>query len=94
MPGAAGRAVYARRMRAAVCHRFGEPLVVEEVALARPRRGEVRVRLAACAVCHSDVAYASGAWGGPLPAVYGHEAAGIVEEAGQERLGSCRATAS
>jgi Zn-dependent alcohol dehydrogenase len=74
-------------MRAAVCHRFGEPLVVEEIALARPGRGEVRVRLAACAVCHSDVAYASGAWGGPLPAVYGHEAAGTVEEAGDEAGG-------
>jgi S-(hydroxymethyl)glutathione dehydrogenase / alcohol dehydrogenase len=67
-------------VRAAVCIRFGEPLVVEEVELAPPGAGEVRVRLAACAVCHSDVAYASGAWGGALPAVYGHEAAGIVEE--------------
>lgn len=69
-------------MRAAVCHAFGEPLVVEEVELAAPRDGEVHVRLAACAVCHSDVAYASGAWGGALPAVYGHEAAGTVEAVG------------
>lgn len=69
-------------MQAAVCHEFGEPLVVEEVELDRPRPGEVRVRVAACAVCHSDVAYASGAWGGSVPAIYGHEAAGVVEEAG------------
>jgi Zn-dependent alcohol dehydrogenase len=69
-------------VRAAVCHAFGEPLVVEDVELDPPRAGEVRVRVAACAVCHSDVAYASGAWGGRLPAVYGHEAAGIVEEVG------------
>jgi S-(hydroxymethyl)glutathione dehydrogenase / alcohol dehydrogenase len=69
-------------VRAAVCRAFGEPLVVEEVELDPPRADEVRVRVAACAVCHSDVAYASGAWGGSLPAVYGHEAAGIVEEAG------------
>jgi Zn-dependent alcohol dehydrogenase len=69
-------------VQAAVCRGFGEPLVVEEVELASPRGDEVRVRVSACAICHSDVAYASGAWGGSLPAVYGHEAAGVVEEAG------------
>jgi Zn-dependent alcohol dehydrogenase len=69
-------------VKAAVCHGFGEPLVVEELELDAPRPGEVRVRVAACAICHSDVAYASGAWGGDLPAVYGHEAAGVVEEVG------------
>ena len=67
-----------------MCHAFGEPLVVEEVELDAPRRGEVRVSVAACAVCHSDVAYASGAWGGSVPAVYGHEAAGVVEEVGPD----------
>ena len=69
-------------MRAAVCRAFGAPLTIEEVTLAPPRAGEVRVRVAACAICHSDIAYADGAWGGTLPAVYGHEAAGIVEEVG------------
>ena len=69
-------------VKAAVCHGFGEPLVVEELELDPPRPGEVRVRVAACSICHSDVAYASGAWGGGLPAVYGHEAAGVVEEVG------------
>ena len=68
--------------RAAVCHRFGEPLTVEDVALATPREGEVRVRLEACAVCHSDVAYAAGAWGGTVPTVLGHEACGLVADAG------------
>jgi S-(hydroxymethyl)glutathione dehydrogenase/alcohol dehydrogenase len=71
-------------VKAAVCRAFGEPLVVEEVELDPPRADEVRVRVAACAVCHSDVAYASGAWGGLLPAIYGHEAAGVVEEVGGE----------
>ena len=42
----------------------------------------MRVRIAACAICHSDIHYAEGAWGGDLPAVYGHEAAGVVEELG------------
>jgi S-(hydroxymethyl)glutathione dehydrogenase / alcohol dehydrogenase len=68
--------------RAAVCHRFGEPLVLEEVSLDDPRDGEVRVRLEACAICHSDVAYADGAWGGSVPTVLGHEACGLVAETG------------
>ena len=69
-------------MKAAVCRAFGEKLTIEEVNLAPPRAGEVRVRVAACAICHSDILYADGAWGGTLPAVYGHEAAGVVEEVG------------
>jgi len=68
--------------RAAVCHRFGDPMTVEEVALASPGEGEVRVRLEACAICQSDVAYAAGAWGGRVPVVLGHEACGLVAEAG------------
>jgi S-(hydroxymethyl)glutathione dehydrogenase/alcohol dehydrogenase len=69
-------------VRAAVCYEFGRPLVVEEILLDRPRAGEVGVRLAACAICHSDIASIEGVWGGKLPAVYGHEAAGVVEEVG------------
>jgi Zn-dependent alcohol dehydrogenase len=69
-------------MKAAVCRAFGEPLAIEEVDLAPPGPGEIRVKVAACAICHSDIHYAEGAWGGDLPAVYGHEAAGLVEETG------------
>ena len=65
-------------IRAAVCHAFGAPLVVEEVMLRPPGPGEVRVRIDACAICHSDILFAEGGWGGYLPAVYGHEAAGRV----------------
>ena len=68
--------------RAAVCHAFGQPLSIEEVTLDPPAEGEVRVGISACAVCHSDVAYADGAWGGPLPAVFGHEACGVIAETG------------
>jgi len=68
--------------RAAVCHAFSQPLTVEEVTLDPTGPEEVRVRVTACAICHSDVAYAAGAWGGQLPAVFGHEACGIVAEAG------------
>jgi Zn-dependent alcohol dehydrogenase len=60
-------------VKAAVCHGFGEPLVVEDIELDPPGRGEVRVRVAACAVCHSDVAYASGAWGGQGAVLAGAE---------------------
>lgn len=69
-------------MRAAVCRAFGAPLAIEELAIAPPGPGEVAVAVEACAVCHSDIAYAAGAWGGALPAVYGHEAAGRVTATG------------
>jgi NDMA-dependent alcohol dehydrogenase len=69
-------------MKAAVCYEFGKPLVVEEVDIAPPKTGEIKVKLVACAICHSDIHYMEGAWGGTLPAVYGHEAAGIVKEVG------------
>ena len=69
-------------MRAAVCRAFGEPLVIEDLVLDPPQAGELRVKIAACAICHSDIHYADGSWGGTLPAVYGHEAAGEVIETG------------
>ncbi len=69
-------------MKAAVCYEFGKPLVVEEIELDPPEAGEVKVRLAACAICQSDIHYMNGAWGGTLPLVLGHEAAGIVEAVG------------
>jgi len=75
------------RIRAAVCHEFGKTLSVEEVALAAPTGREAEVTLSACAICHSDITYASGAWGGALPAVYGHEAAGHVTAVGPEATG-------
>lgn len=69
-------------IKAAVCHEFGAPLVLEEVDLRAPEMGEIEVTLDACAICHSDISYAGGAWGGSLPAVYGHEAAGRVTAVG------------
>ncbi|MCB1366228.1 MAG: Zn-dependent alcohol dehydrogenase [Rhodobacteraceae bacterium] len=69
-------------MKAAICREFNKPLVIEEVNLRPPLAGEVEVRLAAVAICHSDILYAEGAWGGSLPAVFGHEAAGHVVAVG------------
>ncbi len=69
-------------MRAAVCRSFGAPLEIADIELRPPGPGEVEVAIAACAVCHSDLHAMDGAWGGYLPAVYGHEAAGHVTATG------------
>jgi len=69
-------------MKAAVCNEFGQPLIIENIDIADPGPGQVRVRLSACAICHSDILYCDGAWGGDLPAVFGHEAAGIIDIVG------------
>ncbi len=70
------------QITAAVCHSFGAPLTLEQVTLRAPGAGEIEVTLGAVAVCHSDISFAAGLWGGVLPAVYGHEAAGTVTAAG------------
>ena len=69
-------------VKAAVCRRFGAPLTIEDVTLSAPGAGEVMIRLKACGICHSDITFAEGGWGGDLPMVLGHEAAGIVEAVG------------
>lgn len=70
-------------VKAAVCHEFGAPLSIEEVELRAPIKGEVEVKLDACAICFSDISYLDGGWGGTLPAVYGHEAAGRIVALGE-----------
>ncbi|MCB1394752.1 MAG: Zn-dependent alcohol dehydrogenase [Rhodobacter sp.] len=70
-------------MKAAVCREFGKPLTIEEVVLRDPGPGEIRVRVGAVAICHSDIGYLDGAWHSVLPAVYGHEAAGTVLATGE-----------
>lgn len=70
-------------MKAAVCYAFDQPLTVEEIDIDPPQQGEVKIRLAATAICHSDVHLIRGEWGGKLPVVAGHEAAGIVDAVGE-----------
>jgi S-(hydroxymethyl)glutathione dehydrogenase/alcohol dehydrogenase len=70
-------------MKAAVCREFKKPLVIEDIKLAEPGPNDIKVKIKACGICHSDIHYIDGAWGGTLPAVYGHEGAGIVEEVGR-----------
>lgn len=69
-------------MKAAVCRDFGKPLTIEDVHLDLPHAGEVRVQVKACGICQSDTHSIEGAWGGVLPAIFGHEAAGVVEAVG------------
>jgi len=71
-----------KTVRAAVCREFGAPLSIEEITVAPPGPGQVKVAVEACAICHSDIHFIDGAWGGRLPAIYGHEAAGTVAEVG------------
>ena len=71
-------------MRAAILEEVGKPLVVyDDVELAGPKQGEVRVRIGATGVCHSDLSFQNGTLPWPLPAVLGHEAAGEVLEIGE-----------
>ena len=70
-------------MKAAVCYEIGKPLVVEEVSIDAPRQGEVKVKLAATAVCHSDIHVIKGEIPGKLPFIAGHESAGYIEEVGE-----------
>lgn len=69
-------------VKAAICRDFKQALSVEDITLDAPQANEVSVKLAACAICHSDIFYMDGAWGGVLPAVYGHEASGTIEAVG------------
>jgi S-(hydroxymethyl)glutathione dehydrogenase/alcohol dehydrogenase len=71
------------RMRACVLREPGRPVAVEEVQLDPPRAGEVRVRVAAAGVCHSDIHLADGRLGdGRWPMVLGHEGAGVIDAVG------------
>jgi len=71
-------------MRAVVLDRVGDPLVVEELTLEPPKRGEVRVKLASAGVCHSDLHVIKGDWDHHTPIVLGHEGAGVVAEVGED----------
>jgi S-(hydroxymethyl)glutathione dehydrogenase/alcohol dehydrogenase len=70
------------RIRAAVLRTSGAPAVIEDVTIAEPRAGEVRVRILGSGVCHSDLHVRDGEWPRPLPMAMGHEGAGVVEAIG------------
>ncbi len=71
-------------MRAAVV-RKPKSLDVAEVATPKPARGEVRIKVRACGVCHSDHMVIDAMWPGlALPRIPGHEVAGVVDAVGQD----------
>ena len=71
-------------MKAAVLIEAGKPLQIEQINIANPGPHEVLIRTAACGLCHSDLHFIEGTYPHPLPAIPGHEAAGIVEAVGTE----------
>jgi len=78
------------KVRAAVLHAMGavspyaisRPLRIEDVDLAPPGYGEVRVAIKAAGLCHSDLSVINGDRPRPMPMVLGHEAAGVVDALG------------
>lgn len=70
-------------MKAVIFRSPDSPVEFAEVELAGPKAGEVRVKIAAAGVCHSDLHVMKGEWEVPAPLVMGHEGAGIVTELGE-----------
>jgi S-(hydroxymethyl)glutathione dehydrogenase/alcohol dehydrogenase len=71
-------------MKAAILHKVGEPLTIEDVQISTPGPREVLVKTAATGVCHSDLHFVKGLYPIPMPVVLGHESAGVVEEVGSQ----------
>lgn len=72
------------KVTAAVARSTGKPFTVEELELDALRPNEVRVRMVACGICHTDAVVRDGIYPTPLPAVLGHEGSGVVEAVGSE----------
>jgi S-(hydroxymethyl)glutathione dehydrogenase/alcohol dehydrogenase len=71
-------------MKAAVLREVNKPLSIEDVTIDNPAPHEVLIRTVAAGVCHSDLHFQNGSYQYPMPAVLGHESAGVVEKVGSE----------
>ncbi|XP_008824395.1 alcohol dehydrogenase 1 [Nannospalax galili] len=71
------------KCKAAVLWEVKKPFSIEEIEVAPPKAREVRIKIVATGVCRSDDHVVSGSLVTPLPAVLGHEGAGIVESVGE-----------
>ncbi|PVU91380.1 hypothetical protein BB561_004422 [Smittium simulii] len=70
--------------KAAVAWKAGEPLKIEDIQVAPPKAGEVRIKIVSTSVCHTDSFTLSGMDAeGVFPCILGHEGAGIVESVGE-----------
>jgi Zn-dependent alcohol dehydrogenase len=75
-------------IRAAVFEGVGQPLVVrDDLRIADPGPGQVRVRVEYCGICHSDLSIVDGAFPTATPVVLGHEASGVVDAIGPDVRG-------
>ncbi|MGI5518369.1 NAD(P)-dependent alcohol dehydrogenase [Streptomyces sp. CA-106131] len=72
-----------RTITAAVAPGTGEPFAIQQLRLDDLRPNEVRVRMVATGICHTDANVRNGLMPTPLPAVLGHEGAGVVEAVGE-----------
>ena len=71
-------------MKAAVLHAANQPLTIEDVQIDKPGPREVLIRTAVAGLCHSDLHFIEGKYPWPVPAVLGHESAGVVEAVGSD----------
>src|ERR1700757_4694864 len=71
-------------MKAAVLYEVNQPLAIEDVSLQKPGPREVLIRTSVAGLCHSDLHFMEGLYPHPLPAVLGHESAGVVEQVGAD----------
>src|SRR5205814_759221 len=69
--------------KAAILTGLEQPLEVHDVELDSPHAGEVKIRMGASGVCHSDLSVQNGTLMGVAPIVLGHEGAGVIEEVGE-----------
>ena len=76
-------------MKAAVLSEQPGALEIEDISIDRPGPNEVLVRVVGAGLCHSDLHFMEGTFRTPLPAVMGHESAGIVEAVGDD-VGYCK----
>jgi len=74
----------AQKMKAAVVHKFGKPLTIEEVDVPEVPPGQILVKVMASGVCHTDLHAAEGDWPvqPPLPFIPGHEGVGFAARIG------------
>src|SRR5919199_2496744 len=78
------KAAVLRAMGAPAPYAKSKPLAIEEVELDPPGPGEVLVKVAAAGLCHSDLSVINGDRPRPMPMALGHEAAGVVEQLGED----------
>lgn len=81
------RGKFTMKITAAVLNEINTDFEFKEIELDEPKANEVRVKLVASGVCHTDAAVKDGTIPVPMPAILGHEGAGIVESVGSSVTG-------